>query len=690
MSNVSREKCPVSGLSILRKPEWKEVYFGGTYHANFSLLGDRIIVSRPTGFINLSGVKDSLAMIARIVSETVGPESPYILIEDMINLKGNSLEARRYYISYMKRQESLLGLYFCNISTFSKISFKLAKRLYVVPFQVEMVDTYSDAVDLALDNLKENMLWAGQVHDDDSAGAVTFQSPHEKAGKWGFETNGYGLELEIIQGNILFSVNRGFLREMHIPMIEELRQKAFDALPPGGRIDHFIAVVDEIEGATPKARIRYMKSIKDWYGDHPMKMMILCGANRFTRTASNLARPIMPFKVRTVRALNEAFDMISNEEGNRLKGQKAGRKVVERPTIDVYVEELLGYVAQISWDRESQETLDQPSPAHPLTAVFDAILLIKSELDQLLKDRDMANEALRDSRDGLERRVAERTKELSLLNEKLREEVFEHKKTLKALKERNRELKETQAQLIQSAKLASIGEMAAGVAHELNQPLMVIRTVFQMMSRYGSFDVEHGDDVSRQLELADKGTKRMMTIIDHLQLFARQHPQKLTPVDINDVIQESLLMLGAQLRNRGIEVELGFGADLPPVMGNANQLEQVILNLMTNARDGLEACTEPSDGVKSKKCISVKTLLSPTDPASIHILVKDTGTGISPQTAERLFDPFFTTKPVGKGTGLGLSISYGIIKDHDGDIQLLETGDHGTTFRIRLPIASTA
>ena len=697
---VSTEICPISGLRILRKPEWTDVDFGGTYRANISLLGVRIIVSRPSGFITLNGVKQSLALIESIVSGAVGQNDPYILIEDFSNLKGNSIEARRFYIFYMKKQNPLLGLIFCNVSTFSKISFKLAKRLNIAPFEVDMVDTYSDAVRLALDNLERNLLQTEEtrsvvrirpIHTQPADGETGETS---KKNRWGFDEMGYSLDLEMIHGNILHSVSKGFMKEAHISMIDQCRQEVFESIQPAGRIDYFIASVGEFAGSNPRARILYMNSLKRWHERHPSKMFIFYGANRFMRTATNLARPFMPFKVRTARDLNSALEMVALENGGAAgdeagsEDDSAGFKSLEALTKEQYVEELLGYIANIRWDSEGPEFSSQPSSSHPLHAVFDAILLIKSELDQLFKERETANDALRHARDGLERRVEERTRDLSVLNRKLREGIAEHKKTLEELEKANQELRETQTQLIQSAKLASIGELASGVAHELNQPLMVIRTVVQLMERNLERDDMGRGEAAAQLGLAKKSTKRMMNIIDHLRLFSRQSARDFERVNINRVIEESLLMIGEQLRVRGIGVKLELTSDLPMVMGNSNHLEQVILNILTNARDAIEECPKSEEDLQREHVIKIKTGFSLTEPSLLEILIRDSGKGISSHVGQNIFDPFFTTKDVGMGTGLGLSISYGIIKDHGGEIEVAETGPEGTTFRVSIPISS--
>jgi PAS domain S-box-containing protein len=256
-----------------------------------------------------------------------------------------------------------------------------------------------------------------------------------------------------------------------------------------------------------------------------------------------------------------------------------------------------------------------------------------------------------------------------------------------SLKKAYQELKHTQSQLVQSGKLASIGELAAGVAHELNQPLMVIRGNAQLVKRFiskGNYQIE---DLLKQMEPIERNTKRMMNIINHLRTFSRQSKPQFYALDVNQVIEESFLMVGEQLRLRNIEIIKSLEPALPRIKGDTNQLEQVFLNLITNARD---AISQKYDGDKSRNdftdSIQIITRVSETDANQVEILFKDTGNGIDDTARSSIFDPFFTTKEVGKGTGLGLSISYGIISDHNGKIEIADTGSDGTTFRVILPI----
>ena len=287
-------------------------------------------------------------------------------------------------------------------------------------------------------------------------------------------------------------------------------------------------------------------------------------------------------------------------------------------------------------------------------------------------------------RSQLQEETKKRQAGLEAANRKRSQEIEKRKMMEQAAKNALLELKETQSQLIQSAKLASIGELASGVAHELNQPLMVIRANVQLVMRTVKKGLAVSGDQLQLLTRAESNTKRMMNIINHLRIFSRDAKEEFVPVDINKTIEDCLLMVGEQLKLHSIDLELELMEDLPGISGNAIQVEQVVLNLITNARDAIESL---GTGEERTGVIKVVTGLFERETKWVEIRVMDTGKGISENELDRVFEPFFTTKEVGQGTGLGLSISYGIIKDHQGTIDVAETGVDGTTFRVRLPVS---
>jgi len=278
-------------------------------------------------------------------------------------------------------------------------------------------------------------------------------------------------------------------------------------------------------------------------------------------------------------------------------------------------------------------------------------------------------------------RMAENLQKTTVSRDLMLQEISERKRVEEALKKAYQELKSAQIQLVQSAKLASIGELAAGVAHELNQPLMVIRTSVQFVRR----TLEKGKMETEQLlkffEPVERNTKRMMNIINHLRTFSRQSQTDFSAVNVNKTIEDSFLMMGEQLRLHNIEVKKNLSSNLPNVLGDANQLEHVVLNLITNARDAIEA-----KGTQEPGHIEIMTRVCGENNTWVEILVMDNGTGIAPDHPGNVFDPFFTTKEIGKGTGLGLSISFGIIQEHQGEIEVIETGPEGTTLGVKLPV----
>lgn len=247
------------------------------------------------------------------------------------------------------------------------------------------------------------------------------------------------------------------------------------------------------------------------------------------------------------------------------------------------------------------------------------------------------------------------------------------------IQRRERELRAKQQQLVQAGKLATLGELTTGVAHELNSPLnnigLFIGNAIDLIE-LGSADT---DRVLHDLRSALRQVRKATEIISHLRTFGRAAPVGREPVPINEVIERSLSLMREQLRLRQIQVDLDFSPEGPVVAGSPIQLEQVFINLLTNARDAL---TEAS-----RKEIQMRTAVR---AGWVEITVSDTGPGIPESLEQRIFDPFFTTKEVGKGTGLGLSITYGIVKDHGGSIAVVRAPGRGAAFFIRLPLCRGA
>ena len=237
-----------------------------------------------------------------------------------------------------------------------------------------------------------------------------------------------------------------------------------------------------------------------------------------------------------------------------------------------------------------------------------------------------------------------------------------------------RNLQETQVQLVQSSKMTALGELSASLVHEISQPLTVIRGLTHSMLRA----MKDSSEWHAKVRLIADASARMEKIVKHLRTFSRSEPPVLSPVDINSVVKDAFLILNDHLLSYSIETILDL-MPVPLVLGNPNRLEQVIINLVTNARDAM-----PHGGVLA---VSTKKETKDGYPF-IRLMIKDSGSGIPEELIGKVFDPFFTTKETGKGTGLGLSISLGIVREHKGDIRVESVKGFGTSFHILIPALS--
>lgn len=288
----------------------------------------------------------------------------------------------------------------------------------------------------------------------------------------------------------------------------------------------------------------------------------------------------------------------------------------------------------------------------------------------------------------------------SLLEEKSRELYQKNQH----LEESYEQLKKQQTLMLQNEKLATLGTLSAGVAHEINNPIAFIKSNVESLKQY--FDAYNqilseikqlapqlstaqrkrleqlfisediyfiSEDIPQLMEDTQEGLQRVKDIVQNLRSFSRTQSSDHGSYDLLEGIQSTLKLLQSELKN---SVRLDISLEpLPKIECNLNELNQVFLNLIMNAKHATQDCQDP--------CISVR---SKQDDQHVYIQIEDNGCGMSEEVQKNIFTPFFTTKPVGQGTGMGLAISHNIVKKHNGDIQLQSKTGEGTTFTIKLPI----
>jgi two-component system NtrC family sensor kinase len=325
-----------------------------------------------------------------------------------------------------------------------------------------------------------------------------------------------------------------------------------------------------------------------------------------------------------------------------------------------------------------------------LTPIYDVLNAIqRADFDKGLLEVPMSSETelglLAEALNDLSRRTVESQKAL--------------KDKVQELERANREISETQGKLVHTAKMASLGQLVAGVAHELNNPIGFIYSNMEHLRDYSrkllhliEIAERHPEKLKKEKEKADleyivkdlpklissceDGARRTRDIVLGLRNFSRLEEAQLKQVDLHDGLESTLRLLSGELKNR-IKVNKDFG-QLPKVTCYPSQLNQVFMNVLGNAAQAIEG--EGEIHIATKKLGADR----------VEVLIRDTGRGMSRQTLEKIFDPFFTTKALGSGTGLGLSISYGVIQKHGGEIAVTSEPGQGTEFRIILPVHGPA
>ncbi|HJV62598.1 MAG TPA: ATP-binding protein [Albitalea sp.] len=263
---------------------------------------------------------------------------------------------------------------------------------------------------------------------------------------------------------------------------------------------------------------------------------------------------------------------------------------------------------------------------------------------------------------------------------KSRQELEEWVATLEQrVKDRTQALRLAEAEVARGEKLASIGQLAAGIAHELNNPLTGVLTFTHLLRQ----KMPEGSQDAEDLDLVIRETKRCASIIRRLLDFAREKAPERKPVDLNQLVQETVRFVERSAALQQIEITTQLDPALPPLLADADLIKQVVMNMLVNAQQAIEE--SGSIRVQTRLIASRKLPAGDQPGPAVEIAISDTGCGIPSANLQRIFDPFFTSKEVGKGTGLGLSVSYGIVASHGGEIEVESEVGRGSTFRVYLP-----
>jgi signal transduction histidine kinase len=380
------------------------------------------------------------------------------------------------------------------------------------------------------------------------------------------------------------------------------------------------------------------------------------------------------------------IDDLENDKDARILNENLTRTAQRR---GILARTYLGVPLLTSDDLVGVLTVICPEPSALGQSDVDLFVTLGSQVTQavtnatLYEGLDEARSQVESWGKTLEQKVEERTAELV----DARAELEDLNRDLeRRVEERTLELGEMQSVIAQSARLAAVGELAGGVAHELNNPLGGILGYVQYdlerISKSGGngLPADEVDKITKHLKSIEEASRRCSSIVQSLLTFSQDSKNTHAPLDVNAIVREALRVSERQFNTHGIRVDERLDDSMATVSGDAYQLRQVFSNLITNAREAM-----PEGG---RLTVETTSFVAASGEPVVDVVVKDTGCGIPPNEIGRIFEPFFSTKTAGSGTGLGLSVSYGIVQDHGGEILVDSTEGTGTVFTVRLPLAA--
>jgi len=649
-SRELNDRCPVTGWPVLRKPEWAEVGFGGSYRVTFSLIGEHILLVETSGQVTLQDLEQGLLLDTRIKEALFPNPRSYVRLEHWSKLQGTSRAARDFYIRYIRNDQRLLGLIFYGLPTIFKMAVKIAGRTNIFQFKMAVVDGYDQAVILA-----ENLLsGVGAVSEPDvlrGPAALMVGEPREEAScrvvareEWSLQTEDCSIRFEVINGNILHGITSGSLRDREIVESFKIREKVVQAMEPMAGSYYYLAGLSRSQGISTKARKLYISSFRKFYRKYPFRLIVFYGANKFLRAGINLSRPFVPFKIAVAEDFSQGLNLI--EKSNLFDRQESDYRGAEKPVPELdspegsgqHVRDLLQFLNEMDWVGEGNNKGPVRDPSHPFAPVFEAIELLKWEFDDLLREQQRVQDELQQAKE-----EAEKTNQAK-------------------------------------------SDFLANMSHELRTPLNHIIGFTELVvdRNFGELSPKQEEFLNDVLQSGRHLLALINEILDLSKVEAGKMDLILSTVFLRPLMDNSLIML----KEKALKNRLKLMTEIPDqpesFPADERKLKQILYNLLSNA-----VKFTPPGG-------TIQVRVSPENGASkgdkgLRFSVIDSGIGLEARDLERIFRPFEQADNSAnrkfQGTGLGLALTRKMVELHGGKIWAASEGEgKGCAFHFVLPI----
>jgi len=382
-SQMEDNFCPFTDLPITSKPEWTDIDVGEGYSVTFKFIGDRILLSIPRGKSGEHGMENLMRERSKVRDAMLGPEEYFFEIKDYSGIGSRVTRAGRdqFAKGMTADKDRIIGFIGYSAPMVVKLAINVGTRLHKSPFPWFVVKDYETAVKKAAEVLKRK----GYDKKDLSPEVISSDD-------WSFIVDGFSARFEIVDGHIFHVNTSGFLQEEHIASLFNMHEKIINSAPLLKESYYFVGGVTDVRGSQ-KARRLYISNIKQWYRDYPFRMYIFYGASRFLSAAINLASPLAPFPVKIAKDFHSALKLIAKDKTKHItpsalpavEDRAINTLTSDQDQIQQYVADLIHFMGKINWEADGLNDSKEIDPSHPFNPVFDAISLIKSDLDELFQ-----------------------------------------------------------------------------------------------------------------------------------------------------------------------------------------------------------------------------------------------------------------------------------------------------------------